>query len=59
MKKLIDQDLIDLTMIPPPMTPDEVIFRKINVKKQYKLYLTTNNPFRHVIYFYVNVILIL
>ena len=25
MKKLIDHDLIDLTMIPPPMTPDEVI----------------------------------
>ena len=24
MKKLIDHDLIDLTMIPPPMTPDEV-----------------------------------
>ena len=23
MKKLIDHDLIDLTMIPPPMTPDE------------------------------------
>ena len=25
MKKLIDHDLIDLTMIPPPMTPDEVM----------------------------------
>ena len=29
MKKLIDHDLIDLTMIPPPMTPDEVILSYI------------------------------
>ena len=25
-KVVLDPDLIDLTMIPPPMTPDEVMF---------------------------------
>jgi hypothetical protein len=38
---VLDPDLIDLTMIPPPATPDEVLFKRRHISRQIILNLFT------------------